>query len=116
LPGITCGRGERPASSCGSLPIRTTSGRGSVRRRAPGPGAGLVVRDVPLALRVRHLVEEHVRAVERVAADVVQRPHLLGIKVEMRLRDERLPVVADVTEVLDDLGEILTVVERLPLA
>ena len=32
----------------------------------------------------------------------------------MRLRDERLAVVADVAEILDDVGEILAVVQRLP--
>jgi len=72
---------------------------------------------VLLALLGGHLVQQHVGAVERDAADVVQRPHLLRIEVEVRLRDQRVAVVADVAErILHDLGEVLAVVQRLPLA
>src|SRR6185437_1472259 len=42
-------------------------------------GAGAVRRDVGLALLVGHLVEQHVGAVERVAADVVEGPQLLRV-------------------------------------
>src|SRR4051794_18037958 len=85
---------------------------GGLRWAARRP-ATLVVRHVLLALLGRHLVQEHVRAVERDALDLVQGPHLLGIQVEVRLRDQRVPVVADVAEVVaHDLGEVVTVVER----
>src|SRR6266496_5610730 len=48
-------------------------------------------------LVVAHLVEDDVRAQERRAAtQVVQRPHLLRVEVEMRLRDQGLAVVAHV--------------------
>src|ERR1700761_4349529 len=102
-------------------PIASLStGSGGLLGRLGGPAAGraasLVLGDVGLALLRRHLVEEDVGALEGVALHVVQRPHLLGIQVEMRLRDERVAVVADVAEVLDDLSEILAVVHGLPLA
>src|ERR1700755_1981555 len=84
---------------------------GSGRRTARRPAA-LVLGHVLLALLGRHLVQEHVRAVERDALDLVQGPHLLGIEVQVRLRDERVPVVADVPEVLHDLGDVLAVLAR----
>src|ERR1700679_3821562 len=83
----------------------------ATRRSTP-----LVLGHVGLALGRRHLVEQDVGALQRVALDVLQLPHLLRIQIEMRLRDERLAVVTDIAEVLDDLGEILAVVHRLPLA
>src|SRR5918997_4673148 len=86
------------------------------RRRASGGAAGLVLRDVLLALLGRHLVDEDVRALQRVAAGLVERPHLLRVQVQVRLRDERVPVVADVPELLHDLRDVHAVVERLPLA
>src|ERR671911_1416806 len=85
-------------------------------RRPAGWAAALVLGDVGLAVLVAHLVEQDVRALERVAADLVQRPHLLGVEVQVRLRDERVPVVAHVAELLHDLGDVHAVVERLPLA
>src|SRR6185436_3329999 len=73
--------------------------------RPAGRSALLVGGHVLLALLRRHLVQQHVGAVERDPLDVVQRPHLLGVKVQMRLRDQRVAVVADVAErVLHDLG------------
>src|SRR3954454_23748622 len=63
-----------------------------------GRAPALVVGHVGLALLRRHLVQQHVRAVERDALDLVERPHLLGIEVQVRLRDERVAVVADVSE------------------
>src|SRR3954452_9287098 len=66
--------------------------------RPAGRPALLVGRHVLLALLGRHLVQQHVGAVERDSADVVQRPHLLRIEVEVRLRDQRVAVVADVAE------------------
>src|SRR6478609_2826643 len=91
--------------------------RGVLRgRRTAGRAAALVLGHVLLALLRGHLVQQHVGAVERDPADLVERPHLLRIQVQVRLRDERVPVVADVPEgVLHDLGEVLAVVERLPL-
>src|SRR4029079_6007938 len=83
--------------------------------RAGGP-AGLVLGDVRLAVLRRHLVEDDVGALERDALRLVQGPHLLRIEVQVRLRDERVPVVADGPEVLHDLREVLAVVQRLPLA
>ena len=55
-------RGRRPGRSTS---WRRASGRGALRRRPPGGAAGLVVRDVLLALLGRHLVEQDVRALER---------------------------------------------------
>src|ERR1044071_6081898 len=87
------------------------------RRRTAGRAAALVLGHVLLALLRRHLVQQHVGAVERDALDLVERPHLLRVEVEMRLRDQRVAVVADVAErVLHDLGEVLAVVQGLPLA
>src|SRR3954449_10045473 len=111
FPMARVGWGSRRAPPA---PPAGRSGRG--RRTACRPAA-LVLGHVALALLGRHLVQEHVRAVERDALDLVQGPHLLGIEVEVRLRDQRVPVVADVAEVVaHDLGEVVTVVERLPLA
>src|SRR5215207_9883324 len=85
-------------------------------RRGPAAGAAaLVLGDVRLALFGRHPVQEDVGALERVAARLVERPHLLRVEVEMRLRDERLAVVADVAELLHDVGDVHAVVEGLPL-
>src|SRR4051794_36563323 len=80
-----------------------------------GRASALVVGHVRLALLRRHLVQEHVRAVERDPADLVEAPHLLRVEVQVRLRDERVPVVAHVAEVLHDLPDVLAVVQRLPL-
>src|SRR3954466_11834639 len=80
------------------------------RRRTAGRAAALVGGHVRLALLRRHLVEQHVGAVERDAADLVERPHLLRVEIQMRLRDQRVAVVADVAErVLHDLREVLAV-------
>src|SRR3954449_3957253 len=85
-------------------------------RRASRRASALVVGHVRLALLRRHLVQQHVGAVERDPADLVERPHLLGIEVQVRLRDERVAVVADVPEVSHDVPEVLAVVQGLPLA
>src|SRR4051794_26258283 len=48
------------------------------------------------ALVIGHLVQQYVRAGQRRAlAQVVERPHLVGVQVQVRLRDHRLAVVAD---------------------
>src|SRR3954453_3939541 len=82
-------------------------------------GAALDVLGVELrALFVGHLVEQHVRALQRShPAQVVERPQLLRVvQVEVRLRDHRLAVVPDEAHVLDHVGPVPAVVERLPLA
>src|SRR4029450_3827081 len=57
----------------------------------PARGAALLVSgDVLLPPLGRHLVQQHVRAVERDPADLVERPHLLRVEVEVRLRDQRV--------------------------
>src|SRR5215207_8987394 len=56
--------------------------------RTAGRAALLVVGHVLLALLGGHLVQQHVGAVERDPLHVVQRPHRLGVKVQMRLRDQ----------------------------
>src|SRR6185503_19805096 len=117
------GTGGEPAallgadgSGSGAVSGFRASGRSALRRRPAGGPAGLVLGDVRLAILARHLVEDDVGALERDALRLVQGPHLLRIEVQVRLRDERVPVVADVPEVLHDLREVLAVVEGLPLA
>src|SRR4051794_20463964 len=95
---------------------RVASGRGALRRRPTGRPARPVVRDVRLALLRRHLVQEDVGALEGDALHLVQRPHLLRVEIQVRLRDERVPVVADEPRLLHDVPDVLAVVERLPLA
>src|SRR3954454_21771444 len=89
-----------PTCACSVLP----------GERPAGGAALLVVGHVGLALLGGHLVQQHVGAVERDPPALVQGPHLLRIEVEMWLRDERVPVVADVAEVLHDVREVLAVV------
>src|ERR1017187_8959774 len=76
----------------------------------------LVLLDVRLPLLGRHRVEQDVGAVDRVPLHLLQRPHLLRIEIQMRLRDQRLAVVTDVAKILNALGEIVPVVHGLPLA
>src|SRR4028118_107506 len=76
----------------------------------------LVLREPLLAFVVRHLVEQHARALELDALHVVQRPHLRLVELDVRLRDEGVAVVADVAEVLEDVLKVPTVVQGLPLA
>src|SRR5918992_100500 len=62
---------------------RSGVGRGG----APGRSLTDVVGRERLALGVAHLVEQHVRALQvGHPAHVVERPHLLGVEIEMRLR------------------------------
>src|SRR6478752_10098646 len=107
-----------PTGSNRTVCVLPTIARSALPGERPACGAALlVVGHVLLALLGGHLVQQHVGAVERDALDVVQRPHLLGVKVQMRLRDQRVAVVADVAErVLHDLGEVLAVMQGLPLA
>src|ERR1700722_2872272 len=69
------------------------------------------------ALLVGHLVEQHVGRLDvGHPTQVVERPHVLRVEVEVRLGDQRLAVVADVSHVGDRVGPVPAVVERLPLA
>src|SRR3954468_7525308 len=87
------------------------------RCRASSRPAADVVRVEGLLLLGRHLVEQDVRALQRRApTQVVERPHLLRVQVEVRLRHQRLAVVADVAHVGHDIGPVPPVVEGLPLA
>src|SRR5882672_9424286 len=71
----------------------TAGGAGATRRWFSDRGrACAVLRDVRVPLGVGHLVQQHVGAVERVAAHVVEGPHLLRIQIQVRLPDERLAV------------------------
>src|SRR6478735_10362796 len=100
------------------------AGYGGWRRlsTAPPTGSGsgrncacAVGRDVGVAFGVGHLVQEHVRALEGVAPHVVEGPQLLRVvQIEVRLTDQGLAVVADVTEIGDDVGEVLAVVQGFP--
>src|ERR1700760_2795855 len=70
-----------------------------------------------VALLLRPLVEQHVRALNRRhAAQVVQLPHLLRVQVQVRLGGHGLAVVADEAHVADHVGPVPAVVEGLPLA
>src|SRR5664279_2427379 len=92
---------------------------GSGSRRcwlAAGVATPLVLGDVRFALLWGHRVEQNVRARDIDALALVQGPHLLRIEIQMRLRDQRLAVVADVAQILERLGEILAVDGCLPLA
>src|SRR3954452_23821178 len=104
------------AGGAGTPPAGRGSGLGALGRRATGGAARPVVGDVLLALLGGHLVEEHVGALEGDALHLVERPHLLRVQIQVRLRDQRVAVVADVPEVLHDLGEVPAVVQGLPLA
>src|SRR5438309_8163309 len=74
-------------TTCLSLMVLFRSGLG--RRRTTCRAALDVVRVEGLLLVGRHLVEEHVRALQRShPPQVVQRPHLLGVEVQVRLSHE----------------------------
>ena len=49
-------------------------------------------------------------------ADVVKRPHVLGVETQMRLGSQRLAVGTDEAEVLDRIGNVPAVIAVLPLA
>src|SRR4051794_19412410 len=109
-------RALRPGGSASSVKRRARSARGALRRRPPRGATRPVARDVALALLGRHLVEEDVGALEGDALHLVERPHLLRVEIQVRLRDERVAVVADEAGLLHHLGDVLAVMERLPLA
>src|ERR1700716_1347419 len=49
-----------------------------------------------------HLVEQHIRALELNAFEMVQRPHVLVIEDNMRLRNERLAIRANEALILQN--------------
>src|ERR1039458_10633901 len=109
-------RAEREATGPGRSPLSWPALGGSPRGLTAGRASCLVLLHVRIPLLGRHLVEQDVGALHRVALHLLERPHLLRIEVQMGLRDQRLTVVADIAEILDALDEILPVVHGLPLA
>src|SRR3954454_19499322 len=104
--------GTRPSPS----PDPRSGARGGGSRPA-GRALAVVVGDERRPLLVGHLVEQDVRAGQGAEPlEVLGRPHLLRVEVQMRLRRHRLPVVPDEAHVLDDLVPVPAVVQRLPLA
>src|SRR6202171_4311418 len=67
-----------------------------------------------LTLDRRERPESAERAAKLVSAHMIQRPHVLGLKAQMRLRDEGLAVRPNESEVLDRVGNIPAVVAVLP--
>src|SRR5258708_34750424 len=66
-------------------------------------------------LRGCHLVEQHIRALELNAFEMVQRPHVLVIEDNMRLRNERLAIGTDIALILYDVGQLPAMVAGFPL-
>src|SRR6266581_4258555 len=88
------GTGRRP-SSVACLLARRYLDLG--RCRSASRTAADVVRVERRPLLRGHLVEQDVRALQRThPAQVIKRPHLLRVEVQMRLRDQRLAVVTHV--------------------
>src|ERR1700730_12496934 len=109
------GRGLAAAlPSCLLVPLGY---RSAIRGRRTARGAlAHIVRVEGLTLFWRLLIEQHVGAQHRAhPAQVVQRPHLLGVEVQMRLRDQRLAVVTHIAHVGYHVGPVPAVVEGLPL-
>src|SRR5688572_31556581 len=76
----------------------------------------LVVLVQLLALFVGHFVDQHPRALELDAPGLIQGPHLRVVEEDVRLRGQGVAVVADVTQILLDVGQIPVMLEGLPLA
>src|SRR5260370_25707272 len=68
-----------------------------------------------LTLYRRERPESAERAAKLVSAHVIQRPHVLGLKAQMRLRDEGLAVRPNESEGFDRVGNIPAIVAVLPL-
>src|SRR6185312_16169605 len=118
LERMRVGPGRERAGGGSAGPHPSPDPRSGVRRCRPTSRALLpVVLDEGGAASVVHLVEQHVRAAQRRAtAHVVQRPHLLGVQVEVGLSRHGVAVVAHEAHVGDDIGPVPAVVQRLPLA
>src|SRR6202171_2542425 len=67
-----------------------------------------------LTLDRRERPESAEWAAKLVSAHMIQRPHVLGLKAQMRLRDEGLAVRPNESEVLDRVGNIPAMVAVLP--
>src|SRR5258705_14004590 len=67
-----------------------------------------------LTLDRRERPESAERAAKLVSAHMIQRPHILGVKAQMRLRDQGLAVGPNESEVLDRVGNIPAMVAVLP--
>src|SRR5580704_9795404 len=76
-----------------------------------------VLRDRRVALRSRfQCAEAAQRAPESVATNVVERPHLLRVEAQVRLRHESLAIIANKAEVLNGVGDVPSVVAVFPFA
>src|SRR5271163_3634282 len=76
-----------------------------------------VLRDRCVALRSRfQCAEAAQRAPESVATNVVERPHVLRVEAQVRLRYESLAIIADKAKVLDGVGDVPSVVAVFPFA
>src|SRR5712671_7295694 len=63
-----------------------------------------------LTLDRRECAESAERAAKLVSAHMIERPHVLGVKAQMRLGNQRLAVRTDEAEVLDRIGDIPAVI------
>src|SRR5580698_8434414 len=78
--------------------------------------ARAILGDMLLALLRCHATQQHDRTLDRVAAYVVERPHLAVVEAQVRLRHQRLAVAAHEAEILDAIGQIPAVVALFPFA
>src|SRR5712672_3611797 len=67
-----------------------------------------------LTLDRRERPESAERAAKLVTAHMIQRPHILGVKAQMWLRDQGLAVRPNESEILDRVGNIPAMVAVLP--
>src|ERR1700744_2586680 len=114
-----------PSSVCVSL-IPLISPSSFVRERPSLPDdiaclvhridleAGAILGDMLLALLRCHAAQQHDRALDRVTAYVVERPHFAVVEPQVRLRHERLAVATHEAEILDAIGQIPSVVALFP--
>src|ERR1700742_5237627 len=73
-----------------------------------------VVGDRDLALDRRERPETAQRAAKLMPADVIERPHILGVEAQMRLRDQGLAVGPYEPKVLDRVGDVPAVIAVFP--
>ena len=97
--------------------------RGGSRRRVRPQCTGLILKPLRYSATAASRsapafkrAEAAQRAAERVATNVVKRPHVLCVEPQVRLRHQRLAVGTHETEVLDGVGDIPSVVAVFPLA
>src|ERR1700730_2284092 len=77
---------------------------------------GAILGDMLLALLRCHVAQQNDRALDGVPANMVERPHVLVVEPQMRLRHQRLAVATHETEILDAVGQIPAVVALFPFA